>query len=207
MDLYQNKYRIKSARLKEWDYSTAWRYYVTINIKNVKKSPTSLSHSSDQKLGFSARWFGDVINDKMVFNEFGKIVDECWNEIPIHYSTVELDYYQIMPNHIHGIIILNNPAELKTNNSIQNQNSASGEIVETPYKASLPPTLGDIVGKFKGAVTREIHKIGSKSFSWQPRFYDRIIRNEKELYQIRKYIEQNPLEWSINKDNPENLDL
>ncbi|MFH1196927.1 MAG: transposase [bacterium] len=189
MELYQKKYRIKSARLKEWDYSTAWWYYVTINTHN------------------HIIWFGDIINDKMMLNEFGKIVDVCWNEIPTHYSTVELDYYQIMPNHIHGIIILNNPAELKTNNSEQNQNSLNNQIVETPYKASLPPTLGDIVGKFKGAVTREIHKLRHKSFTWQPRFYDHIIRNEKELFHIRKYIEQNPLKWSIEKDNPENLDL
>ncbi|AFH50431.1 Hypothetical protein IALB_2728 [Ignavibacterium album JCM 16511] len=67
--------------------------------------------------------------------------------------------------------------------------------------------MSSIVGSFKSAVSIIIHKNGYKDFQWQLRFYDRIIRNEKELYQIRKYIEQNPLKWDIGKNNPENLQL
>ncbi len=124
------KYRIESARLKNWDYSTAWWYYVTINTKN------------------HVDWFGSVENKKMYLN-------------------------------LHGIVILNNPD------------------VETPYKASLQqkksPTLGVVINGFKGAVTRWCNKNGYGDFKWQSRFYDRIIRNDRELYKIKNYIEQNPL--------------
>lgn len=96
-----------------------------------------------------------------------------------------------MPNHIHGIII--NPI-IKTKNNTD---------VETPYMASLP--LGDVIGKFKAAATRWCNKNGYTNFSWQPRFYDRIIRNERELYNIRKYIEQNPMKWELDKSEPKNI--
>lgn len=169
------KYRIESARLKNWDYSTAWWYYVTINTKN------------------HIEWFGIVENKKMYLNDIGKIVEKFWQEIPQHYNSVELDYFIIMPNHLHGIIILNNPD------------------VETPYKASLqqkqPPTLGIVINGFKGAVTRWCNKNGYSNFKWQSRFYDRIIRNDMELYKIRNYIEQNPLRWELDKNLPDNLEL
>jgi hypothetical protein len=63
------------------------------------------------------------------------------------------------------------------------------------------PTLGNVVGSFKSAVTKSLRKSGHKSFQWQPRFYDHIIRNEKDLYRIRKYIDENPFKWSIGEDN------
>ena len=68
-------------------------------------------------------------------------------------------------------------------------------------------TLSNIVGSFKSEVTRLAHKNGYKDFNWQSSFYDRIIRNENELYNIQKYIQQNPLKWSIEKDLPENLEI
>ncbi|MBU2445670.1 MAG: hypothetical protein KJ666_08870 [Bacteroidetes bacterium] len=89
MSLFQNKYRIESTRLKHYDYSNPGWYYVTINTKNHKY------------------YFGDVANEKMILNKLGQIVNEKWDEIPKHFTNIELDYYQIMPNHIHGIIIIN----------------------------------------------------------------------------------------------------
>ena len=164
--LFQNKYRIESTRLKDWDYSIPWWYYITINTKN------------------HIEWFGKIVNEKMVLNRFGKIVDSFWREIPNHFENVELDYYVIMPNHIHGIIIINSTVET---GYIPSQNK---HVYETPCMASLP--LGDIIGKFKAAVKRWANKNGYNNFSWQTRFYDRIIRNEKELFNIRKYIDENP---------------
>ena len=170
MSLYQNKYRIETARSKEWDYSNPWWYYVTINTKN---------HHS---------YFGRVIKGNMILNYKGGIAEKIWKNIPEHYGNVELDHHVIMPNHIHGIIIINE--------------------VETGHAPSLQRrknTLSNIVGSFKSAVTKTLHERGIKDFAWQPRFYDRIIRNEKELYNIRKYIEENPLKWYYEKDNPENI--
>ena len=89
MSLYQNKYRIETIRSTEWDYSNPWWYYVTINTKN------------------RVSYFGEVVNEEMVLNKLGQVAETFWKQIPIHYRNVELDYYVIMPNHIHGIIILN----------------------------------------------------------------------------------------------------
>ena len=71
----------------------------------------------------------------------------------------------------------------------------------SPKKGSLAV----IIRSFKSAVAKAARESGLKHFAWQPRFYDRIIRNEKELYNIRKYIEQNPLRWELDKDKPENI--
>ena len=174
MAKYKNQYRVESARLREWEYSNPWWYYVTINTKN------------------HVEYFGRVVKNMMKLNEVGKVAENCWLEIPKHFANVELDSYVIMPNHVHGIIIIN-PAEV------------DGRNVKTPYMASLP--LGEIVGKYKAAVTRWCHQNGLIEFVWQQRFYDRIIRNEKELYNIRKYIKLNPLKWELERETPENLEF
>jgi len=179
MTKFKNTFRIESSRLKEWDYSNPWYYYITINTKN------------------HVRHFGKVVKEIMILNELGKIAEHYWKEIPKHFVNVEIDYYIIMPNHVHGIIIINPAVETAY------MPSHNKQINETPSMASLP--LGDVVGKFKAAVTRWANKNGYNNFSWQPRFYDRIIRNERELYNIRKYIEGNPLKWEIEKENNENI--
>ena len=171
MNRFKNKFKTVSSRLKNWDYKNPWWYYVTVCTKNHKE------------------WFGEILNSKMLLNNLGKIASEYWLKIPKHYPEVELDEYIIMPNHIHGIIILN---ELPT--------------VETGHAPSLH-SLGNVIGSFKSGVTNWAHKNGFKKFQWQPRFYDRIIRNERELFQIRKYIQQNPLKWEIEKEYPENMDI
>lgn len=90
MSKYHNKYRIETARLKEWDYSTPWWYYVTIKTKD------QFDH------------FGKVVNGKMNLNDLGKMVEQEWLKTNVIRKYVELDYFVIMPNHLHGIIILNN---------------------------------------------------------------------------------------------------
>ncbi|MCX6173768.1 MAG: hypothetical protein NTZ27_03330 [Ignavibacteriales bacterium] len=171
MTKFKETFRIESARLEEWDYSNPWWYYVTINTKN---------HVS---------YFGQVENGKMIFNKLGKLAKKCWDDIPIYFPNAELDYYVIMPNHLHGIIIINPNVETGHAPSLQNKKLS----------------LSNIVGSFKSAVTQSARDKGSLNFAWQPRFYDRIIRNEKELYNIRKYIEQNPLKWELEKDDSENI--
>ncbi len=170
MTKFKNTYRIESTRLKDWDYSTPWWYYVTINTKN---------HHD---------YFGEIIDGKLILNPLGKIADLFWNEIPNHYKNAELDYYVIMPIHIHGIIIINYTAVTRHASSPQKN-----------------LTLSDIIGSFKSAVTKRIHETGYQNFSWQPRFYDRIIRNGKELYNVRNYIEQNPIKWELKRKQPENI--
>ena len=171
MNTSKNIYKPDSTRLKSWDYTNPWWYYVTICTKNHKEC------------------FGEIVGSKMKLNDLGQLVNEYWLNIPSHYPEAELDDFIIMPNHVHGIIIL----KLLS-------------IVETGHAPSLH-SLGNIVGSFKSGVSKWAHQNGFKDFQWQQRFYDRIIRNKKELFQIRKYISQNPLRWEIEKGFPNNIDI
>lgn len=166
---FKETFRIESARLKEWDYSNPWWYYITMNTKN---------HTP---------YFGEIKNGKMVLNELGKIAENIWNEIPKHFSNAELDYYVIMPTHVHGIIIINQTVETRHASSLQHKNI----------------TLSDIIGSFKSAVTKAAKEKENKDFYWQQRFYDRLIRNEKELYKIRLYMEGNPLKLELENEEDE----
>jgi len=187
MSKFKETFRIESARLEEWDYSNPWWYYVTINTKN---------HIS---------YFGKVEDGKMILNQIGKIVEEQWLYSKVIRKNVDLDLYVIMPNHIHGIIIING-TEVETHRV---RLEKSKEITkEDAFDASLrlvKNCLSDIVRGFKSAVTKSAREYGYDNFHWQTRFYDRIIRNEKELFNIRKYIEQNPLKWELEKDDSENI--
>ena len=184
MTKFRNTFLIESARLSCWNYSNPWWYYITINTKE---------HPD---------YFGIVNHEKMMLNELGLIADKCWTEIPEHFNEVELDAYVIMPNHIHGIIIIN-PAVETPHGTSQNE-LIPGRTGETSCRTSLQ--LGTIVNQFKGAITRWAGKNGFENFRWQSRFYDRIIRNEKELQKIRKYINQNPLKWFLEKEEDSNID-
>ncbi len=157
MNFNKNKPQRKLIRLHEFDYSTPWWYYVTICTKNMQC------------------WFGNVKNGEMRLNKLGKQVDYLWSDISKHYPSVEIDYFVIMPNHFHGIIILNN-------------------YVRTGHAPSLRKehNLGNVVGSFKSAVSKWAHQNGFPSFHWHTRFYDHIIRNEKDLHRIRTYIKNNP---------------
>jgi REP element-mobilizing transposase RayT len=194
MSKFNHAFRIESARLKDWDYSSPWWYYVTINTKN------HIEH------------FGKVEKELVVLNQLGLIVNNEWEKTKSLRINVELDNYVIMPTHLHGIIILNR-VETCRGMSLENKTQL---INETRFSESLQQTnsefgkpiknsLSIIINHFKGSVKRWANKNGYTNFAWQPRFYDRIIHNEKELYNIRKYMEQNPLKWELEKDNPENL--
>ena len=171
MNLYKNKFRVESSRLKEWDYSTPWWYYVTICTKNMEC------------------WFGEVSNAKMVLNDVGKIIEKEWLRTPHLRKMVEQDYYVIMPNHFHGITIINGPENFD-------------KVVETHSDASLRKVknnLSYIIRGFKGSCTKQIHLLGYSTFKWQPRFYDHIIRNDRDLSRIRTYIQNNPLKWGMDE--------
>jgi len=180
MELYKNKYRTGSIRLKTWDYRNPWWYFVTINTKN---------HNN---------FFGKVINGKVVLNEVGKTAERYWLEIPRHFPFAELDYYTIMPNHMHNVIIIKS-RDVACNVSTNKIHDIHSEISPKKY------SLSSIIRSYKSAVTKWCNK-NKILFEWQPRFFDRIIRDEKELYNIRKYIEQNPLKWDLEKSGPENID-
>jgi REP element-mobilizing transposase RayT len=129
----------------------------------------------------------------------GMITQRCWEEMPKHFSNVQLDEYIIMPNHIHGIIIL-------TESVVGTRHAVSlREQFAKPVIGSVPT----IVRSFKSATTKRIHEIRNTPSLpvWQSRFYDRIIRNDNELNNIRDYIHNNVLQWAIMRDDPDNIPL
>ena len=97
-DKYQNKYRIPSIRMQKWDYTWNAAYFITISTDKQK------------------HYFGKIKNGKMELSPVGIIADVLWHEIPFHSKNVELGAFIVMPNHIHGIIIINNPTHTTDNN-------------------------------------------------------------------------------------------
>lgn len=170
MTLFKDKYRIESARLKGWNYSGNGYYFVTICTRNKECL------------------MGDVLNGVIKLSPIGEIVSQEWQKTEQIRSNVSLDAWIVMPNHLHGIIVIND--------------------VESPGNANgLGPqknNLGSIIRGFKSAVTNRINA-SEYDFAWQARFYDHIIRDERSLEGIRKYIADNPLKWELEKDNPLNL--
>ncbi len=179
MSLFQNKYRIESARLQSWDYGSNAPYFVTI-------CTSERIHD-----------FGNIINDQMHLSQLGIVADDCWNGIPQHFPFVELGEHVIMPNHIHGIIIINKPPHVKT------QDFASPDNTDTKFTPQSK-TLGSIIRGYKIGVTKYAtqHNI---QFRWQPRFHDHIIRDMQSFNQIRHYIMSNPQNWKDDRYNSVNL--
>jgi REP element-mobilizing transposase RayT len=177
MTLYKNKYRIESARLNKWDYSSNGCYFITICT-------------------IGRQYFLGTINgEEMVLSDIGKVAEKYWCEIPDHFPIARLDKWVIMPNHIHGIIGIRKAScgdkavpclyENNKNPISRFQNQGKG-------------TISAIIGSFKSICTKTINKSQNKiRFAWQPRFYDHVIRDENELNRIRKYIVKNPLNWNI----------
>jgi putative transposase len=191
--LFKNKYRIESTRLKGWDYAKAGYYFVTICVKNRRCI------------------LGNVVVDKVRLSPQGSIVKEHWYDLPNHYRNCRLDEFIVMPNHIHGII------EIRY---CDDMGKPFANIVETGFKpvsTKTTRTSMDNDGHVKRFPLWEIIR-GFETFSairinkcqntvgrpfWQPQFYDHIVRNEKSLNNIRRYIQNNPLKWSIDKYNPD----
>ncbi|MGD0590738.1 MAG: transposase [Bacteroidota bacterium] len=175
-----NRRNRKSIRLKEYDYSQPGEYFVTI---------CTYHHECI---------LGEIVNGEQRLTENGKIAEEEWLRTSNIRPGIELDVFVIMPNHIHGIIMIKDESPIPK--------------VGTHSCASLqrqPRSLGSIIAGFKSAATKRINeKRHTPSFPvWQKGFYDRVIRNDKELDTMRDYITNNILQWAFKKDSPENIPL
>ena len=164
----------KQYRLPGFDYSGEGEYFVTICTANHRE------------------YFGEIVKGKMILSEMGELVDKIWTAIPAKFENVWLDAYQVMPDHLHGIIILKEGEHLinQMPTSIQKPIFNSG-INNNPME-SMGASLGKIIRWFKGRLKYESKKI-NPDFKWQSRFYDRIIRDDKEFYFISEYIANNPV--------------
>ena len=197
----------KSIRLREYDYSQAGAYFVTI----VAWQRECL--------------FGEIVDGEMKLSQYGKIVQKWRNEIPIHFPNVEISAFIIMPNHIHGIIILadgrgavpapDNEPGFASMKSMPIQGTGSSENKTHKQDISLEqsggtpplqrPTLGQVVAYFKYQSSKEMNLLdgsGVVTKFWQRNYYEHIIRNEREMDRIWRYIEGNPSAWEEDEENP-----
>jgi putative transposase len=217
LDKYKNKYRIKSHRKPNWDYSSNGLYFLTI-----------LTQKRECNLGY-------IENGEMFLDDFGKIVEIEWFESFIIRKELFLDTFCIMPNHLHAIV------EIKKNNEdSQNENdltkietlvdsvephdksfeiqddlpeeSNSNDVLKIKRNPPirLPQSIGSFIGGFKSAVNTEIDnridnlkltipKYNKNNHFFQPNYHDHIIRNHDEYLKIRNYIINNPKNWKNDK--------
>ena len=200
MKFEQNQHHRRSIRLKGFDYTSPGGYFVTL----VTKGRLCV--------------FGEIVKDEMKYSEKGQIAYECWRAILDHFPTVELGAFVIMPNHVHGIIILHEDAA----SAYENRSAISSPTVgaqhvaplqdtpqpETPLRDTRlrvqPGSLGSIIRQYKSSVTRKIvQQYGGVPKIWQRNYYEHIIRNDEEHKRIHLYIESNPLHWISDDENPE----
>lgn len=189
---YLNKYRIKSARLPNYDYASNGMYFITICTHNRKFH------------------FGDVIDNEMQLTEIGKLAQKFWAEIPTHFPFVHLGEFIIMPNHTHGILIIDKPIE-KLNNELSVAETLQCKVSATDnfdinenkkeFMSNISPKPGSIstiIRSYKSAVTKYSRQIDPE-FKWQTRFHDIIIRDQRAYINISNYIINNPSKWGEDK--------
>jgi REP element-mobilizing transposase RayT len=186
----------RSIRLRGYDYTQPGAYFVTIVTRNRECL------------------FGDVVGENMALNEYGRIVHACWKTIPDHFPNVTLDAFVVMPNHVHGIIVID---FLGATHAIAIVGARHASPLQITQRHAFPPpdatstpcgpkrrSIGAIVGSFKSAVTKRINEMrGTPGVTiWQRNYYEHIIRSEESLNRIREYILRNPSRWDLDRENP-----
>ena len=163
----------RSIRLKDYDYAGPGAYFVTI-CTNGRRFV-----------------FGHVCNGEMRLNEYGQAVQARWSGLPDHYANVELDAFVVMPNHVHGIIVI--------------PDVGAGLRPARKGPIHKPQALPEIIRAFKAFCSRRINEMrGTRgAHVWQRNYYEHVIRDERSLNRIREYIVANPERWDLDRENPE----
>jgi len=192
----------RSIRLKEYDYSTAGLYFITmcsLNRANIFTSlnvgaglaPAQNDVSDHTSINIS---YPDPADNKLT--RIGKILDNQWNKLPFYFKNIILDEYVVLPNHFHGIIVIGKNAATTTGTIDVEGVSPSSE--RAPARGAPTIGLGSVIGSFKSrCITENLTYIKENMLNesgkfWQRNYYERIIRNHNELNRIRNYIWNNP---------------
>ena len=183
----------KTIRLRTWDYAADAWYFVTICTKDRR------------------HFFGEAVDDVMRLSPIGEVAHQFWSEIPQHFRGVEIDAFVDMPNHVHGIIVINRhgmqiESTQQTNSPVGTRHGASLQtqpVLESanrfgPLRSGALPA---IVNAYKSSVTRWCRQNGHAQFAWQPRYYEHILRSESALNKARDYIANNPMRWALDREN------
>jgi REP element-mobilizing transposase RayT len=179
MEKYKNKYRIASSRAQWWNYSWNAAYFITICTKK------------------RAHYFGEIIDKKMQLSNVGILADVFWHEAKHHAKNIELDAFVVMPNHIHGILILTGHENEISNQPIvekQSEEPTQKTIGQQRFQNQGKNSVSSIIGSYKAAVTKHANRLNLE-FGWQTRFHDHIIRNEAQFERIANYIANNVGNW------------
>lgn len=184
----QQQKRRRSIRIPHFDYSQPGYYFVTICTEDREEL------------------FGTIRNGIICISDLGAILWNEWFDLLQRFSSVELDSFIVMPNHIHGIIGIVGaeftPAQFNAENKLNRQSTRDGADTRPA------PTLGDIISTFKSlsfrrwrtfVIKNDIQNVALKF--WQRNYFEHIIRNEQSLGRIREYIQNNPLKWELDIEN------
>jgi REP element-mobilizing transposase RayT len=179
MSIDSEKRHRRTTRLKDYDYAQAGAYFITICTKD------------------RACLFGEIVDGEMRLNQSGRMVETVWEEIPCFYPGIDIDTFIVMPNHVHGIILVG---------------AAPRGRPDSWQPQGVAPTLSlpDVVHRFKTLTTKRyvngVKQSGWTKFPgrvWQRNYFDHIIRSEEYLNRIREYIIANPQQWASDRENPQ----
>ena len=168
-------HRRRSIRLRGYDYTQDGAYYVTI----VTQGRRTL--------------FGDIVEGEMQLNDTGQLIANAWEWLATRYPHVELDSYVVMPNHLHGIIVIT------SDHRRGGSRTARARTAPTRRKP-----LGRLIGAFKTVSTKQVNLAHGTPgrLLWQRNYYEHVIRDDEEWNQVREYIAGNPMQWEMDAENP-----
>lgn len=158
----------KANRLKNYDYAKDNLYFVTSCVKDMLCC------------------FGEVVDKKMILNNYGRIANDQWHWLAEKYPYIILHEFIVMPNHIHGIIEISR----KKIDRVASHNDQP----EIKIKS-----LSELMGAYKTTSSKQIHLIGFDDFKWHRSFHDHIIRDYMAYIRIANYIINNPIKWNGEK--------
>jgi|WetSurMetagenome_2_1015567.scaffolds.fasta_scaffold48576_2 putative transposase len=216
----------RSVRLVGFDYSRPGYYFVTICLNDVRCMLAVMASGGRHDIGddvlpyhrgidVGVQNFEPLQNKKLFqLTPIGEIAKRYWLEIPHHYPKITSDEFVIMPDHVHGILKIrdvNRQQSVGVQNfeplppkKIPPHSKSPSKIHERRHHAfqhTLPDSIGSIIRAYKSSVTMWCRRNGFPQFKWQRSFHDRIIRDEKSLFNIRQYIRNNPGKWLAGSEN------
>jgi putative transposase len=176
----------KRLRLPTFDYSSQGGYYVTI-----------CTHG---RLPILA----NIADGQSVLTDEGRIVSESWSKLPSKYPIVIIDEFVIMPNHIHGILFLQPSDELTCRGGLRSSATRPLADMSVPCNPAIV-SLSEVIRYFKTTTAKQINILRDTRGQpvWQRNYYEHIIRNEGDLQNIRRYIDDNPAQWAYDQENPD----
>ena len=180
MTLYQNKYRVESARLRDWDYRARGWYFVTM-----------CAHKH-------ACIFGEIADGEVQLSRGGQIAKSELQSVHTHYNNVQIDSFVVMPNHVHAIVAIDGEHCFSPNPEI-----FVPAVVQK--RGPTPPehvSLSAIIRSYKAGVTRRWHELSLGQVVWQSRFHDHILHGDAVINAVRDYIRNNPANWSHDENHP-----